>query len=292
MNSTRQLLLGTVELLRPPNVFTAVADALAGLALAFGGLAATPSRGFWLVPASAALYLGGMALNDYCDRATDARERPERPIPSGRVPAAFAAALAAALLAVGVAFARAAGALGIALALAAAIVAYDAALKGTPIGFINMGMCRGLNLSMALAIAPRIAPVAIAAATFLTAYVAVLTYLSRDEVGGNTPLRARRAVGALAILAALVATSLSGTSSPFFGGLFFFAVLVRGSSLFAPLWTHADGPATGRAIGGGILLIPLVDATFVAASGYVPSAIVVASFALPAIGLRRLYSPT
>jgi len=288
----KRLVLATVELLRPPNVFTAVADALAGLALAFGGLGAASARGFWLLPASAALYLGGMALNDYCDREVDARERPERPIPSGRVPAPFAAALAAGLLASGVAFAEAAGATWMALALAAAIVVYDALLKGTPVGFLNMGLCRGLNLSMALAIAPRIAPMAVAAAIFLTAYVAVLTYLSRDEVGGNTQDRARRAVGALALLAAVGATSLSGARSPFFGGLFFFAALVRGSSLFVPLWTAADGPATGRAIGGGILLIPLIDATFVAASGYVPSAVLVASLALPAIGLRRLYSPT
>src|SRR5205823_9937787 len=50
-------------------------------------------------------------------------------------------------------------------------------------------------------------------------------------------------------------------------GWAFLAVLVaRGGMLFAPLWTEPGGPATGHAIGGGILLIPLFDATFVARS--------------------------
>ena len=56
------------DLLRPLNVFTAVADTLAGLALGFGGLAAVPAHGFWLLGASALLYLGAAALNDYRGR--------------------------------------------------------------------------------------------------------------------------------------------------------------------------------------------------------------------------------
>ena len=32
-------------------------------------------------------YVGGMYLNDYFDRAIDARERPERPIPAGDISA-------------------------------------------------------------------------------------------------------------------------------------------------------------------------------------------------------------
>ena len=39
----------------------------------------------WLLLSSAGLYLGGMVLNDVFDARLDAVERPERPIPSGRV---------------------------------------------------------------------------------------------------------------------------------------------------------------------------------------------------------------
>jgi 4-hydroxybenzoate polyprenyltransferase len=291
----RSLVAGIVELLRPPNVFTAIADSLAGLALGHAGLLAVPSRGFWLVPASASLYLGGMALNDYFDREVDARERPERPIPSGAVPPSVAGALGAGLLAAGLLFAWGAGAgpLLVAIPLAAAIVIYDGLLKGTPIGFLNMGLCRGLNLAMPLALAPSaLAPAAWLAPLFLTAYVSVLTYLARDEVAGNPLARARRGVAAMAAVGGMMAGSLAAMRSSLAGWIFLLLVIARATSLFGPLRENPSGPATGRAIGGGILLIPLLDATFVAAGGSLLSAILVAALALPAIALRRLYSPT
>src|SRR5207249_10512642 len=105
----RSLAAGLLALLRPPNVFTAVADSFAGLVLArrAGPVAGDP--GLWCIPASACLYLGGIALNDYFDRDVDAVARPARPIPSGAVPPAVAAGIGAGLLAAGIAFAGPAG---------------------------------------------------------------------------------------------------------------------------------------------------------------------------------------
>src|SRR5207247_9294158 len=105
----RSLAEGLLALVRPPNVFTAVADSAAGLLLArrAGPLAGDP--GLWCLAASACLYLGGIALNDYFDRHVDAVERPERPIPSGAVPPAVAAGLGPALLAAGILLAGLAG---------------------------------------------------------------------------------------------------------------------------------------------------------------------------------------
>src|SRR5207247_1712034 len=100
---------GISRMLRPPNIFTAVAEPIAGLAIARGGEVGAGDRGLWLVPASAALYLAGLALNDFFDRHVDAKERPDRPIPSGAVPAAVAAGLGCALLVAGVLGAYAAG---------------------------------------------------------------------------------------------------------------------------------------------------------------------------------------
>src|SRR2546427_505844 len=90
----RSLAAGLLALVRPPNVFTAVADSAAGLLLArrAGPVAGDP--GLWCLAASACLYLGGIALNDYFDREVDAVERPERPIPSGAVPPASPASRA------------------------------------------------------------------------------------------------------------------------------------------------------------------------------------------------------
>lgn len=47
------------------------------------------------------LYVGGMILNDFCDRVIDAQERPSRPIPSGRIRARDALILAIGCLGLG-----------------------------------------------------------------------------------------------------------------------------------------------------------------------------------------------
>src|SRR6188472_1418057 len=96
-----------LELVRPANVATALADVLAGFAIA--GL--VPWRALpWLLVATSCLYAGGVVLNDVFDRQIDAIERPERPLPSGRAGVGSATALGAALLTLGVGAAAQAGA--------------------------------------------------------------------------------------------------------------------------------------------------------------------------------------
>ena len=117
-----------LALVRPPNITTALADVLAGYGVAgLGNAAALP----WLLVATACLYGGGVALNDFFDRRLDQIERPERPIPSGRVPAAIAGSIGSLLLVAGVAAAScASNAAGlIALAIAGLAVIYDAWAK-------------------------------------------------------------------------------------------------------------------------------------------------------------------
>ena len=70
------------ELLRFPAVFTVVADVMMGYLVTHGDLQPVHIFALTLL-ASCCLYLGGMVLNDVYDADLDARERPERPIPSG-----------------------------------------------------------------------------------------------------------------------------------------------------------------------------------------------------------------
>src|SRR5919108_626745 len=67
------------------------------------------------------------------------------------------------------------------------------------------------------------------------------------------------------------------------------AVVVQGRRLFLPLWTESSGRIIGRAIGGGILLMPAIDATMVAAAGFPVPALVVLACGAPAYVLRRWY---
>ncbi len=153
-------MLAWLRLLRLPNVFTAVADVVMGYIITYGGV--QPAHYFsLLVAASCLLYLSGMVLNDVFDADVDARDRPERPIPSGRVPLRTATAVGWAMLASGVLVAWFAsfnsgdwrpGA--VASALGACVVLYDAVLKTTPFAPLFMGACRTLNVLLGMSLAP------------------------------------------------------------------------------------------------------------------------------------------
>ncbi len=149
-----------LELLRVPNLFTAVAD------VAMGVLFVTPLVGMndtialaALMGASCLLYASGVVLNDVFDVHLDARQRPERPIPSGRMPFGLARMLGWLLLLGGMTLGwTAAAVVGqwgpglVALLLAGCIVLYNASLKATPFGPVVMGACRSLNVLMGMSI--------------------------------------------------------------------------------------------------------------------------------------------
>jgi 4-hydroxybenzoate polyprenyltransferase len=169
-----------------PTVWT---NTLAGSALA--GADVGPGRLALLALAFSLLYTGGMYLNDAFDRESDARERPERPIPSGRIGARPVfmigfGLLAAGVLVVATGAARPAGS-GLAAAasgvlLAGVITAYDAWHKTNPVSPVVMGLCRVLvYLTAALAVAGRLGPAVAGGAVVLLCYLIGLTYVAKQE---------------------------------------------------------------------------------------------------------------
>ena len=71
---------------RISNVPTVWTNALAGSVIAGGGQ--RPDQIALILIAMTAFYVGGMYLNDFFDRAIDARDRPGRPIHAGEIRAA------------------------------------------------------------------------------------------------------------------------------------------------------------------------------------------------------------
>lgn len=292
---------GVLALIRPPNVFTAFADALAGLLVLWALDVPVPDRGCAILLASGLLYLSGIVLNDVFDQEIDARERPTRPIPAGLVTPRQATTLGVGLMSGGVAIALwvGEGPATIAAMLVCCILLYDAAAKHTRIGPLVMGGCRGLNVAMALSVGlpvPGAWPaIALAGPIVLGLYVAGLTYVARDEVDGNTARRARTGLAFLAALAAIVVIAIVAApglpGSPWAWPWLALALLL-GWRNWAPLWRRHDGRSTGRAIGGGILLIPVLDATFAAVAGVPFWATAIALLALPALVLKQFFSPT
>nr|MBA2450371.1 UbiA family prenyltransferase [Chloroflexota bacterium] len=140
-----------LELVRVPNLFTAVGDVVAGYLLLSRGVGVDRRALVTVAAASVALYAAGVVLNDYFDRDLDRVERPERPVPSGRVTPRSALLLGGGLLGLGCLLALAAGAVSglVALLLATCIVLYDARGKRVPyVGSLNMGACRFLNVAL------------------------------------------------------------------------------------------------------------------------------------------------
>jgi 4-hydroxybenzoate polyprenyltransferase len=197
------------ELVRLPAVLSVPGDVLLGAAAS--GQMRDVGRTSGLVAASSCLYLAGMALNDYADREVDARERPGRPIPSGRVSPAFALGLAAGLTVAGAGLAVAADgprALKVAAPLAAAVWGYDLALKPTLAATPGMSACRGLDVVMGAG--AHGAARALPAAAVVAAHTAVVTEVSRREVEGGTAADATRALvatGAVAVASAALSVA-------------------------------------------------------------------------------------
>ncbi|MGH3461503.1 MAG: SCO3242 family prenyltransferase [Kribbellaceae bacterium] len=244
-----------VELVRAPAALTVPGDVIAG-AVAAGNL--RPARVAGLAASSVCLYWAGMALNDWADREVDATERPERPIPSGRVPADTALTLATGLTAAGLGLAAVAGrgaAVRTSAVLAATAWAYDLGGKNTPAGPVLMATARALDVLVGAGSGRRRA---IGPAVAVGAHILGVTAVSRNEVHGGSAVAPRGALAATAAITA--ATSAGGPLGPArmvtagLAGLF--ASAVAPAQLAA-----AQQPSAGRmraAVGAGIHgLVPL-----------------------------------
>ena len=190
-----------LELIRAPAVLTVLGDAIAGATAAGGrvgraGAAASAS--------SAGLYAAGMALNDFADADLDEIERPERPIPSGRISRGGALGTAAALTAGGLAAASGAGprTLRLARPLAACVWFYDLIGKKTALGPLSMAACRGLDVLTGAA--ENGWRTAIAPAGAIAGHTLTVTQVSRGEVHGTSR--------AAAVSAAVMAVGAAGTA--------------------------------------------------------------------------------
>ena len=137
-----------LEILRISNLPTVWTNVLVGAVLSLA--VARPSNPE-IVPglviaivAGSCLYLAGMVFNDVFDVAIDRRERPGRPIPSGRIRRGAATAFGTVLLAIGVGLPWTHGVIagGIATGIGLMLLAYDALHARTAWSVLLMGGCR------------------------------------------------------------------------------------------------------------------------------------------------------
>ncbi len=208
-------LLDFARLTRLPNVFTAMAD----ICLVWLVVDPEMTQVNCFLPvlfSSASLYLAGMVWNDYFDVAQDRKERPSRPLASGRVPVAAAVALGTILLIAGVTLAaladwvRTGGGWKSSIAaglLVLAILGYDGVFKRTLAGPVAMGSCRFLNIMLGLTVVSA-APAAWGwmLALVIGMYITGVTWFAWTEAKTSS---AQELTGAAAVMLAGVLLSLT-----------------------------------------------------------------------------------
>ncbi len=280
------------ELIRVANVFTAAADVVAGY-LCAGGSSADFGRWGPLCLASCCLYSGGMALNDAWDAPKDASERPERPIPSGRISRHSAFRCAGILLAAGVIPAAwvSANTGAVAATMVAAIVLYDVLLKKTILAPATMGVCRALNLLLGMiAAGPMEESIAILPMVILWLYVTSLTEFARREATGGNRNRLLVDMGGIlvAVMAVPILPTTAVTQGPFFVVLlltFLLALLCIGQRAI-----RSTSPADVRsAVGFFVLGIVVLDACMVTRLRGIEAGSCLLVLLLPATWLSRRY---
>jgi hypothetical protein len=280
-----------VELVRAPAALSVPGDALAGA----GAAGSLRPRTAGLAAASVCLYWAGMAANDWADRELDAKERPERPIPSGRVAPGTAVGLAAGLTAAGVALAGLTGgrkALAVALPLAGAVWAYDTKLKNTAAGPAAMAACRGLDVLLG-ASTGRLRRAVVPALT-VAAHTYTVTALSRREVEGADALLPAATLAGTAAIA--VAAALPQRRGRWWRRLLPAALAGWYGANYGMTQVRAiDKPHAGNvraAVGAGITGLPALQGALIARSGAPVTGAAVAAAAPLGRHLARRFSPT
>lgn len=291
--SRRAEWMGWVRLVRLPNLLTVPGDVLAGYLLAVGaGAVWGPHLGL-TIALSLLLYVGGLIMNDLADIHVDAQERPDRPLPSGAVDDLYARLVMMSCLALALLLARYLGwpTVVVSLAIVVSMTLYNQFLKGTVLGPLLMGCCRGLNVWLGASLVSGRTDLFYLATGGYTFYVLAMTAVASSEVTGRR-LGGRALWPLLAVVwlsaTLLHQTPVSGSTLTRLGVVLFLAFSMTGLAAWR-LWEA--GPRSAPPLIGLLISVLLfLQAAFCLASDAGHLALVSALFLLLAWPLNRLLS--
>jgi geranylgeranylglycerol-phosphate geranylgeranyltransferase len=251
---------GFLALSRPLNVLSAGFLTFLGAFIA-GGAAEAPAPTGVAVLATVLAVAAGNAVNDYFDRDIDAVNRPDRPIPSGRVSPRGALTFSAAAFGIAVLLAVTLPAPAIAIAVfnLAALLLYTEYFKGTPgLGnavvayLVGSTFVFGAAAVDAIGVAPVVLGVLAGVATFSREIIKDVEDLAGDrEEGLRTlpiALGERRAlwIATLAIAVAVLASPLPYLLDVL--GVVYMGVVLPADALMVYAMARAFGdPEAGQA---------------------------------------------
>ncbi len=288
-----------LQLVRPANVVTSVADVVAGIALSgvlsIWNVEIYGLHVFWLCLSTMGLYAGGIVFNDVFDTELDAVERPERAIPSGKISIKAAVIFGVILFAIGVFSAFMVSVLSGVLAIVIVLFCslYDKFGKHHSFfGPINMGLCRGVNLLLGISILAEAVHIWYGLAVFPVIYIAAITMISRGEVhGGNKSVL--YLAGLLYLLVSAGQLYMAHISDTLYLTALFVALHLF--LVFKPLLKAIQNPIgsnIGKAVKAGVLSLIVMDAAWVSVSGNIYLAVLVLLLLPVSMFLARYFAVT
>ena len=259
-------------LVRLPNLFTLPSNILVGIA-AISSLAFTLTsfvQFLLLVTISILLYCVGIVLNDLYDFDIDKKERPNRPLPSGKISRRSAIVLVAifSTLALILSLLASFSTLVISSILFLTIFGYDKYLKNTHAGPLTIASARVMNILLGTSVSFRSVDSysQIVTLTFVLiitfVYVSLIGFISRYEVRGfsdNAKLLLPPAIVAI-VISSIILFSLMGffkLESLIILSLFSLIMLISFSRIY-----RRDSGRTQQIVRNMILSIIVLDSTF------------------------------
>lgn len=282
-----------LQLTRPANLVTALTDILAGMAIAqFTFSDTSPAL---LLISTLGLYGGGVVMNDVFDAKLDSIERPERPIPSGKVPLPAAATLGITLLLFGI---LTAGFFNVQSGMIAVVIAmltilYNRFAKHHVFfGPVTMGMCRGGNLILGMSVLPESFTKWGWIAVLPIAYIGAITLISQDEVHGG-----KKRTLYIAAMLYLIVLSAQLTIARQLGNILYTLpfVLLHTWLIGRPLWNAIQnplGPLIGKAVKAGVISLIVMNASWCVAFGLWPLALIVLALLPVSMYLAKVFAVT
>lgn len=287
-----------LQLIRLPNVFTTPSNILAGYFAAVTTTAAAEADGVHLIAimvSSGLLYIAGIVLNDYFDIEIDKKERPSRPLPSGKISKGYALTIAIVALLIANIIALIVGpiSLAISLALTLLIIAYDYQLKYSVLGPFAMGGTRSLNVIFGASPVllyidnHSVAIVGVAAAS-LFFYVSSITILSKKEVGKERPNSTLVILIVFGVILAIVPLGML---------LQFEWTFLLNLSIFAGVtivtfrqYIAKEVPSVQKAVRNMVISIIILDSVFVTGTAGLPYGLATLLLIAPVVVLaKKLY---
>lgn len=287
-----------LRMMRPANVATAVADVLAGIAIAgvfVGNLSIPWVQVIFLCASTKCLYAGGIVYNDIFDADIDAIERPERAIPSGAITIKQAKQFGFILLVLGIAFGGIGSNAGgfIAMSITFFALVYDKWGKhNNLLGPLNMGICRGLNLMLGLSIIPLALQQWYLLGIVPIVYIYSITMISRGEVYGSNRqnLYIGGALYVLVIGAILYFANINGR---LLWSLIF--IVPFAWMIFSPLIKAIQQPIgknIGAAVKAGVISLILMDAAWAITFSNLYAALIIACLLPISLWLAKIFAVT